>query len=273
MLLGATWSGGKAKWLPSWRGGGATKPLGQGSLVWINPHRSIQLERRRGRRATGIIRPSERSDQNIYRETSNTPNIRGGTFLKQKGSLDMPRSFFTFLEQFSVLIKHLLPLGKWALSRLRGEWGHFHTTENKQDWWSDFLPDQIDKHIAWKERENKPATMYKLGVKSSLLRLGCCQALQNGKSTQRVLQKEEFLVRIKLGRSADRARNIDQATKVSWLPLVILFQGWTGGLLRTRRSKPLYGGWCVAFPLLWGSSLIPTLIWTLFHLRKPCWIW
>ena len=113
------------------RGNKATGP----GVIGLNKSSQIQLERRWGRRATGIIRPSEGSDQNIYQETSNTPNIiRGETFLKQKGSLDMPRSFFTFLEQFSVLIKHLLPLGNWALSRLRGGWGHFHTTENKQDW-------------------------------------------------------------------------------------------------------------------------------------------
>ena len=68
---------------------------------------------------------------------------------------------------------------------------------------------------------------------SSLLRLGCCQALST--ELKRVLnglgplQKEEVVVRIKLGQAADRARNIDQATKVASLPLVILFQGWTGG--------------------------------------------
>ena len=74
-------------------------------------------------------------------------------------------------------MKHLLPLESGqAEERPADMGGHFHTEENKQDWWSDFLPDQIDKHIiAWKESEQKQtAHSVQSSCKklSSLLRLG-----------------------------------------------------------------------------------------------------
>ena len=105
--LWLTWSGGRARGLPSWTAGEATRQLDQGPLVWTGKaSKIIQVERRRGKddliRPSGEVRCSlEKSDQMIYRSK---------------------RVHLTCLQAFSVSWKSFLKRGRCFDEKVSGHW-------------------------------------------------------------------------------------------------------------------------------------------------------